>query len=75
MNNQSFIVSLTLYSVATYLGDNNKRKVHDLLNLKNNCCIDTIKTVHKRYFIPDTFAQANSEEYDSCVWCIGNYQK
>ena len=61
--------------MATYLGDNNKKQVHDLLNQKSNCCIDAIKIVHQRYFIPDTFTQANSEGYTSCVWCIENYQK
>ena len=56
--------------MADYLGDNNKKTVHDLLNQKENCQIDEIMTVHKRYFIPDTFVQANSEGYDSCTSCI-----
>ncbi|MFB5647500.1 MAG: hypothetical protein ACE5RO_05105 [Candidatus Nitrosomaritimum yanchengensis] len=57
--------------MANYLGDNNKKRVHDLPNQKESCQINKIMIVHKRYFIPDTFAQANSEGYDSCVWCIG----
>ena len=61
--------------MADYLGDNNKRQVHDILNQKENCQIDEIMIVHKRYFIPDTFTQANSEGYDSCIWCIGNSQE
>ncbi len=61
--------------MANYLGDNNKRQVHDLLNLKDKCQMDQIKIVHKRYFIPDSFTQANSEGYTSCFWCIENFQK
>ncbi len=74
-NNQNLIVLLILWSMSDYLGDNNKRKVHDLLNQKENCQIDEIMIVHKRYFIPDTFTQANSEGYDNCVWCIDASQK
>lgn len=61
--------------MASYLGDTNKRQVHDLLNQQINCNIDKIKIVHKRYFIPDTFTQANSEGYGNCTWCIENLQK
>ncbi|NIP62816.1 MAG: hypothetical protein GWN01_12935 [Nitrosopumilaceae archaeon] len=57
-----------------YLGDTNRREVHDLSNQKDNCKIDEIKMVHKRHFIPDTALQANSEGYSSCMWCIENYQ-
>ena len=55
--------------MANYLGDNNKRQVHDLHNLKDNCQMDAIKRVHKRSFIPDSFTQANSEGYVNCTWC------
>lgn len=61
--------------MANYLGDNNKRQVHNLLNLKDDCQIDKIKLVHKRYFIPDSFTQANSEGYSNCTWCIENFLK
>ena len=61
--------------MANYLGDNNKRQVHDLENLKDGCAIDEIMLVHKRNFIPDSFEQANSEGYTSCPWCISNYQE
>lgn len=61
--------------MTKYLGDNNKRQVHDLLNLKDSCQIGEIKRVHKRYFVPDSYAQANSEGYTSCAWCIENFQK
>ena len=75
INNQELIVLQILQNLADCLGDNNKRQVHDLLNQKENCQIDEIMIVHKRYFIPDTFTQANSEGYDSCVWCISNSQE
>lgn len=75
INNQYLIVLVIPYSMANYLGDNNKRQVHDLLNQKDNCQIDEIMIVHKRHFIPDTFTQANSEGYESCIWCIGNSQE
>ena len=74
-NNQGLIVLQRLQNMADYLGDNNKKQVHDLLNQKENCQIDEIMIVHKRYFIPDTFTQANSEGYDSCIWCIKNSQE
>ena len=61
--------------MSDYLGDNNKRQVHDLLNQKENCQIDEIMMVHKRYFIPDTSVQANSEGYANCIYCIGNSQE
>ena len=56
--------------MANYLGDNNKRQVHDLENPQNDCQMDEIKIVHKRSFIPDTLEQANVEGYISCVHCI-----
>ena len=56
--------------MVDYLGDNNKKQVHDLLNQKDDCQVDDIMMVHKRHFIPDTFMQANLEGYASCIWCI-----
>ena len=61
--------------MADFLGDTNKKLVHELFNQKENCQIDEIMLVHKRYFIPDTFVQANSEGYTNCVYCIENLQK
>lgn len=61
--------------MADCLGDTSKRQVHNLLHKNDNCQIDKIKIVHKRYFIPDTPIQANSEGYVSCTWCIGNFQE
>lgn len=56
--------------MANYLGDTYRKQVHDLQNEKENCNIDKIMIVHKRHFIPDTYVQANSEGYGSCIWCI-----
>ena len=56
--------------MADYYGDNNKKQVHDLNNQKDGCKIDEIRIVHRRYFIPDTHSQANSEGYASCIHCI-----
>ena len=75
VNNQELIILLTNLSMADYLGDTNKKLVHDLSNQKENCRIDEIMLVHKRYFIPDTSVQANSEEYTNCVYCIGHLQE
>ena len=61
--------------MVDYLGDNNKKQVHNLLNEQENCQVSEIMIVHKRHFIPDTSLQANSEGFDSCIWCIGNSQK
>ena len=61
--------------MADFLGDTNKKIVHDISNQKDNCQIDEIMIVHKRYFIPDTFVQANSEKYTSCIYCIKNLQE
>lgn len=61
--------------MAKYLGDNNKKQVHDLENIKDDCNTDEIKLVHKRNFIPDSFKQANLEGYASCAWCIADDQE
>jgi len=73
MRKYIWLVSFYEY-MANYLGDNNKQQVHDLENQKENCQMDEIKIVHRRYFIPDTFEQANTEGYTSCIHCIGNLQ-
>ena len=45
---------------GNYLGDANKKYIHDLFNEKENYFIDKIMMVYNRSFIPDTFTQANS---------------
>ena len=55
-----------------YLGNTNKIEAHDLDNEKTSCQINEIIAAgHDEYFTPDTLAQANSEGYDNCHWCIG----
>lgn len=61
--------------MADFLGDTSKKLVHDVSNEKENCEIDKIMIVHKRYFIPDTFIQANSEKYTNCIYCINDVQE
>lgn len=55
-----------------FLGNTNKKEVHDLRNEKTNCQIDTIlRNGHGIVFSPDTLAQARSEGFDNCAYCIG----
>jgi hypothetical protein len=61
--------------MVNYYGDTHTKQVHDLNNQKGSCEIDEIKMVHKRYFVPDTFTQANSEGYTSYIYCIEELQK
>ena len=70
INNHGIILVIKIEYMANYLGDKNKKQVHDLHNPKDDCMMDDIMLVHKRYFIPDTFSQANSEGYANCIYCI-----
>lgn len=55
-----------------YLGNTNKREVHDLRNEKTSCQVDAIlRAGHGVVFTPDTLAQAHAEGYDNCSHCIG----
>ena len=55
-----------------YLGNTNKKEVHDLKNEKTQCQInEIIKAGHAVVFSPDTLAQAHSEGYDNGAYCIG----
>ena len=57
-----------------FLGNSSpsKMEVHDLTAEKTNCQIDEILSAgHAVGFTPDTLAQARSEGYDNCAWCIG----
>lgn len=51
-----------------------KREVHDLDNEQtgaNECQIDEIiRAGHARTFTPDSLAQAKSEGYDPCAYCL-----
>ena len=57
-----------------YLGDRSpsKMEVHDLKNETTNCQItEILETKHAVVFDPDTLAQAHSDGYDNCAYCIG----
>lgn len=62
-----------------YVGNTNKKEVHDSDNEKtapNECQIDEIiKAGHARTFSPDTVEQAHREGYDNCKWCIGGSRR
>ncbi len=58
--------------MAIYLGNKNTREVHALPRQTTNCQINEIRFDHRKYFSPDTLAQAHSEGFDNCAWCIGN---
>jgi hypothetical protein len=47
-------------------------EVHDLYSEKANCQIEEILRARNAVgFQPDTLAQARSEAYDNCAYCIG----
>jgi hypothetical protein len=58
-----------------FVGNTEKKEIHDLDNEKTGayqCQIDEIIGAgHARTFTPDTLAQAHSEGYDNCAYCIG----
>ena len=55
-----------------YLGNTNKKEVHDLSNEKTKCQIDEILAAgHAVGFRPDSLEQAQSEGYDNGAYCIG----
>lgn len=58
--------------VQRYLGNTNSTEVHDLENEEPQCQIDEIIAAeHAVVFSPDTLAQAHSEGYDNCAFCLG----
>ena len=55
-----------------YLGNSNKKEVHDLHNEQPQCQIhEIIWDDHAVVFSPDTLNQAHSEGYDNGHYCIG----
>jgi len=42
---------------------------------KIGCQINEILKEHEVYFNPDTLAQARSQRYDNCHWCIGGSKR
>ncbi len=70
------IYSRSEISNIRYLGNSNKKEVHDLNNEKPNCQIDEIiSTKHAVIFNPDTLEQAHKEGYDNCAYCIGGSRR
>jgi len=59
-----------------FVGNTNNTEVHDLDNEKvgqNQCQIDEIIQAHHAVtFTPDSLAQAKSEGYDNCAYCLGS---
>lgn len=64
------------YNGKKYIGNKNKKEVHDLDQEDTNpngCQINEIKEVVT--FNPDTLQQAHSEGYDNCAKCIGGSRR
>lgn len=56
-----------------FLGNSDTTEVHDLENEQTNCQIDElVDGGNGVVFTPDTLAQAHSEGFDNCHWCIGD---
>ncbi len=55
--------------MAQYLGNSNKKEVHDLDNEQTNCQIPEIKPEHRVPF--GSLAEAHQAGYDNCHYCIG----
>ena len=67
-------MAFRIYSRGTrrYLGNENKKEVHDLQNEQTQCQIDEILAAnHAVGFDPDTLGQAHKEGYDNGHYCIG----
>jgi len=68
-------VATAVNSIPTdkrYLGNTHKMEVHDLRNRQTQCQLEEIiRAGHGVVFTPDTAAQALSEGYDNCAYCIG----
>ena len=55
-----------------YLGNTQKKEVHDLRNETANCQIgEIIAASHAVGFVPDTHEEAKRCGYDNCHYCIG----
>jgi hypothetical protein len=62
-----------------FLGNTDKKEVHDLDNEKyglNECqIIEIIRAKHAVIFEPDTLEQAHKEGFDNCAYCIGGSKR
>ena len=57
-----------------WLGNTNKREVHDLDNEKTSCQIDEIiRAGHDRPYI--SYQLAKAAGLDNCAYCIGNSRR
>ncbi|MGE3672579.1 MAG: hypothetical protein AB7K71_23100 [Polyangiaceae bacterium] len=55
-----------------FIGNRNKREVHDTRQETRNCQVDEILRAGNAVgFSPDSLAQAHAEGYDNCAYCIG----
>jgi hypothetical protein len=60
-------------TLKNYLGNTNHREVHYLPSETTSCQInEIIRAGHAVVFTPDSKAQAHSEGYDNCAYCIGS---
>lgn len=57
------------YNGKQYLGNTNTEEVHDLLNEKDACRIDEIRTHHIKMY--DSLEDAHRDGLDNCAHCIG----
>lgn len=65
-------IPVTTRAGRRFLGNRNEREAHDLQHEKVQCQIEKILQAGNGVgFYPDTPAQARSEGYDNCAWCIG----
>jgi hypothetical protein len=56
-----------------YLGNRWTKEVHDLRKETGNCQVsEIIRAGNAVTFSPDSLAQARSEGYDNCAWCLGD---
>lgn len=55
-----------------FFGEKNKMIVHDLNKIKSECDASFVKKNDRKYFTPDTLAQAEKEGYSRCTSCLGN---
>ncbi|MDX1595857.1 MAG: hypothetical protein R3327_02845 [Nitrosopumilaceae archaeon] len=55
--------------MSGYLGDDEKKVVHHLANIKDECNIYEIKMDKRKYFTPDTQDNAKSQGFELCKFC------
>lgn len=55
-----------------YLGNTNKKEVHDTSNEKTSCQVETfLARGHGVRFVPDLLSEAIGNGYDRCYYCLG----